>query len=99
MFLGQILYFDGLTMKRTTMKIWFKYKYRGSKLRPPYLRDSDVDFKNKPAAQAAGQTLPDATPPVYKTDHSAKLPYILNQYSNLDTLQDLESLKKCQYFF
>jgi hypothetical protein len=29
--------------------------------------------ENKPAAQALGQTLPDATPPVAKSTNSAKL--------------------------
>ena len=45
---------------------------------------------NKPAALAAGQTLPDAT-------QIAKSQYLLDQYSDLDALQDLESLIKCQY--
>ena len=40
---------------------------------------------NKPAAQAAGQTLPDATLPVGKT----------HPFSNLDALQDLD-FEKCQ---
>ena len=49
----------------------------------------------KPAAQAAGQTLPGATPPVGKIQQFSKSAMTLNQYSNLDALEDLESLGKC----
>ena len=46
-------------------------------------------FSNKPAAQAAGQTLPDTTSPVGKIHPFSKIAVTLNQYSNLDALQDL----------
>ena len=49
---------------------------------------------NKPAAQAAGQTLPNAPPPVGKIHPFRK---ITVTYSNLDALQDSESQKKFQY--
>jgi hypothetical protein len=45
------------------------------------------------AAQAAGQTLPNATPSVGKIHPFSKIAVTLNQYSDLDALQDLESLK------
>ena len=53
---------------------------------------------NKPAAQAAGadpsqwSSTSRQNPPI-----QLNRPNFLNQYSNFDALQDLESLKKCQY--
>ena len=37
------------------------------------------------------QTLPDATPPIGKSTPSVKWTYLLNQWYNCDTLQNLES--------
>ena len=49
--------------------------------------------QNKPAVQAAGQTLLDATPPIGKIHPFSKIAVTLNQYSDLDDLQDLDLLK------
>ena len=46
-------------------------------------------WANKPAAQAAGQTFPDATPPVGKIHPFSKIAVTLNQYSDLDAFQYL----------
>ena len=51
-----------------------------------------VSAKNKSPAQAARQTLPDATPPVGKMHPFSKIAVTLNQFRDLDALQDLESL-------
>ena len=45
----------------------------GISLKGPKREDSESPTKNKPAAQAAGQTLPDATPPVGKIRPLSKI--------------------------
>ena len=52
--------------------------------------------KNKPAAQAAEQTLPDATPPVGQIHIFSKIAVTFEPIQ-FDALQDLESLMTCQY--
>ena len=54
---------------------------------------------NKPAAQAAGQTLPNAPPPVGKIHPFSEIAVTFEPYSNLDALPDLESLKRWKYGF
>ena len=49
-------------------------------------------FINKPAAQAAGHTPCNATPPVGKIHPFSKIAVTVEQYSDLNALQDLESL-------
>ena len=64
-----------------------------------FFSNRNVERENKTAvaAQAAGQTRPNATPPLGKIQHSEKLLLLLNQYSDLHALQDLESLKFFKY--
>ena len=63
------------------------------------LSSSELMWLNKPAAQAAGKTLPDVTPPVAKIHTFSKITITFDQYSDLDVLQDLEYLKKIQSSF
>ena len=48
-----------------------------------------IKFGNKPAAQAAGQILPDATPPGGKIHLFSKIAVTFESISDLDALQDL----------
>ena len=68
----------------------YKSVFRTARATPSLL--ITVSAKNKSAAQAARQTLPDATPPVGKFHPFSKIPVTLNQFRDLDALQDLESL-------
>ena len=48
-------------------------------------------LSNKPAGQTAGQTLPDATPPVGQIHPFSEIAVTFEPIQQLDTLQDLES--------
>ena len=54
---------------------------------------------NKPAAKAAGQTLPDATPQVGKIQPFSNIALTFQSIQFLDAIQEIESLKKMSIHF
>ena len=68
-----------------------------TKLENLFLFCKDFLKKTSMLRRLKAQTFPDEAPPLGKIHPFRKIAVFLDQYSDFDALQDLESLKKCQY--